>query len=595
MPMDWSALSWHAWTTLFVVAAVVGLLAFAPIGPDLIVIAGLTLLLVTGVLSPEQAFAGFANEGMLTVAVLFVVAAAIDETGAAQMITRRLLGRPRNMLSAQALIMAPGALFSAFLNNTTVVAMLMPAVADWARRTRLSVSKLMIPLSYAAVLGGVCTMIGTSTNLVVNGLLMRAGHPGLKMFDITAVGVACALAGVAFVLVFGRKLLPDRRPPVSPGDDPREYTVEMLVETGSPLVGKTIEEAGLRHLDGLYLMEVDRQGQVMAAVSPQERLEAGDRLVFVGIVESVVDLRKTQGLTPAPDQLFKIDAPRSKRCLVEAVVSDTCPLVHKTIREGRFRSQYNAVVIAVARSGERLRKKIGDIVLEPGDTLLLETLPSFVDQQRNSRDFFLVSSIENSTPPRHDRAWVALGITAALMVVAATDWMSMLKAALIAAGLMLLTRCVSGPAARRSLNLQVLLVIGCSFGIGKALEVTGLAKSFAVGLIGLAGADPWITLVIVYGVTLVLTELLTNNAAAALVFPIVVATAQRLGVNIVPFAVAVMVAASCGFATPFGYQTHMMVYGPGGYRFGDYLRIGVPLDILIWIVAVLVIPLFFKF
>jgi di/tricarboxylate transporter len=308
-----------------------------------------------------------------------------------------------------------------------------------------------------------------------------------------------------------------------------------------------------------------------------------------------VDLQKFHGLIPATNQIFKLDAPRSERCLIEAVVSNTCPLIRKTIREGRFRTVYNAIVIAVARNGERIRKKIGDIVLQPGDTLLLEAYPSFVEQQRNSRDFFLVSSIENSTPPRYDRAWVALAILAGMVVVAATDWMSMLKAASLAAGLMIFTRCCSGSTARRSLDLQVLLVIAASFGIGKALDVTDVAKAIAQTLIGLAGQNPWAVLAVVYGVTMVLTELLTNNAAAVLVFPIAVATAQSLQVDPLPFGVTVMIAASCGFATPLGYQTHMMVYGPGGYRFKDYLRIGVPLDLLLWVTAVAIIPRVWKF
>jgi len=594
--MSWTALGWQAWTTLGVVGLVVGLLAFTRIGPDLIVLAGLIVLLLVGVLTPQEALSGFANEGMVTVAVLFVVAAALEETGAMSLVMQRLLRRPKSVVAAQAWMMGPVIIMSAFINNTPVVAMFMPVIADWAKRNRLPVSKLMIPLSYAAILGGICTMIGTSTNLVVNGLLVQAHLPSLKMFDITWVGLPCAVVGLVYVLLLGRRLLPDRRPAISPtDDDSREYTVEMLVEPYSTLVGQTIEGAGLRHLPGLYLMEIDRADEVLVAVSPLERLQVNDRLIFVGIVESVVDLQKIHGLTPAPDQIFKLDTPRSERCLIEAVVSNTCSLIGKSIRDGRFRTVYNAVVVAVARNGERIRKKIGDIVLQAGDTLLLETYPSFVEQQRNSRDFFLVSPVENSTPPRYDRAWVALAILMGMVVVAAMNWMSMLKAASLAAGLMLLTRCCSGTTARRSVDLQVLLVIAASFGIGRALQVSGVAEAIAQTLIGLAGQNPWVVLAVVYGVTLVMTELLTNNAAAVLVFPIAIATAENLQVNFMPFGVAVMIAASCGFATPLGYQTHMMVYGPGGYRFSDYLRIGVPLDLLIWVTAVAIIPWVWKF
>jgi di/tricarboxylate transporter len=473
--------------------------------------------------------------------------------------------------------------------------MMLPVVDDWAKKTRLSASKLMIPLSYAAILGGLCTLIGTSTNLVVNGLLISSGGPGLRLFDVAWVGVPCCLAGLLYILVASRWLLPDRRPPIGQPEDPRRYTVEMLVEPGSPLAGKTIEQAGLRHLPGLYLMEIDRNGDVLAAVGSDTKLAANDRLVFVGVVESVVDLQKVRGLKPATDQVFKIGAPRPYRCLIEAVVSNTCPLVGLSIREGRFRSVYNAAVIAVARNGERLPGKIGDIVLRPGDTLLLEAHPSFADAQRNSRDFFLVSRIDDSTPPRHDRAWAALAVLLAMVVAAGFSWLSMLNAALLAAGGMLLARCCTPSAARRSVEWQVLLVIACAFGIGRALEKSGAAETIATTLIGLAGSSPWLALGVVYGVTMLFTEVMSHIAAAVMVFPIALATAAGLHVNEMPFVMAIVMAASCGFATPIGYQTNLMVYGPGGYRFGDYLRFGGPLNLLVWAVTMLVAPLAWPF
>ncbi len=498
--------------------------------------------------------------------------------------------------------------------------MLIPAVNDWAKHHRISPSKLMIPLSYAAILGGTCTLIGTSTNLVVNGMLIRAAelgqvsvadprHPGLGMFDITWVGVPAALVGVAFIVATSRFLLPERVAPMSTIADPRQYTIEMLVEPGSPLVGKSIEQAGLRHLPGLYLAEIDREGVVLPAVPPEEKLLADDRLVFVGIVDSVVDLQKIRGLMPATDQVFKLESARSQRCLIEAVASHSCPIVGKTIRDGRFRSLYNAVVIAVARQGERIRGKIGDIVLRAGDTLLLEAHPSFIREQRNSRDFFLVSGLENSAPPRYDRAAMAMLILLAMVVTVGVSesagslvvplgaWsfslgsLTMFKAALAASALMLATRCCTIEQARRSIDWQVLLAIAASFAIGRALEKTGAAQAIAGSVFEMLGGDPWYALAAVYGVTLFVTELVTNNAAAALMFPFALATAGQFAANPIPFVIAVMMAASAGFATPIGYQTNLMVYGPGGYRFSDYLKIGIPLDLLIWAVTVLVVPM----
>ena len=590
----------QAWTTLGIVAVLLALMAYTSIAPDLILLAGLVALLAGGILTPEQALAGFANEGMITVGVLFIVAAALKETGGLSWAAQRLLGRPQSVIGAQARMMFPVAFMSAFMNNTPLVAMMVPVVDDWAKRCRLPVAKLFIPLSYATILGGVCTLIGTSTNIVVAGLWlahirgMGSGQP-LGMFDITAVGLPCAIAGIVYLLVCSRWLLPERKPAFGLNDDPREYTVEMLVGPGSPLAGRTIEDAGLRHLPGMYLMEIDREGQILAAVSHAEKLRENDRLIFVGIVESVVDLQKIRGLTPATDQVFRLDAPRVERCLIEAVVSDTCPLSGRTIREGRFRATYNAAVIAVARNGARLRMKIGDIVLRAGDTLLLEAHPSFVDQQRNSRDFYLVSQVENSSLPNHERAWMSIVILAGMVIAAATSFVSMLVAGAVAAALMVLTRCLTGVQARRSVDWQVGLAIGGAFGIGKALEVTGAAQTVTESVMRLAHGEPWLALALIYFITVLMTELLTNNAAAVLVFPFAMATATTLQVSPLPFTIVVMIAASCGFATPLGYATHLMVFGPGRYRFDDFLRIGIPLDILIGIVAVTITPFVFPF
>jgi di/tricarboxylate transporter len=594
-------MSIDAWYSLGVLALVFYLLATNRLSADLVLIGGVVLLLAKGIISTGDALAGLANEAVASVGVLFVVSAGVRDTGGVTWLAERLFGRPKSAQSAIWRLMIPTAAASAFMNNTPLVAMLIPAVSDWSKQCRIAVSKLMIPLSYAAILGGTCTLIGTSTNLVVNGLVIsnaakfKLPIDGLGMFEVTWVGLPACIAGVAFIAVCSRWLLPDRKPPISNLDDPREYTVEMMVQPDSPLVGKSIEEAGLRSLPGVFLAEIDRADEIMPAVSPNVRLRAGDRLVFVGIVESVVDLRKIRGLTPATDQVFKLNSPGSQRCLIEAVVSNSCPIIGKTIREGQFRKVYDAAVIAVARNGERLRKKIGDIVLRPGDTLLLEGHPSFADRHRNSRDFFLVSRLENSQPPQHEKAIVALVILAGLVLIVATGLLPILNAALIAASLMLLFRCTSITEARRSIDWEVLLAIAASFAIGKALEKTGAADALAGNLVGLVQENAWLTLAVIYGTTLLATEIITNNAAAALMFPLAMSTAASLNVSPMPFVITVMMAASAGFATPIGYQTNLMVYGPGGYKFSDYVRLGVPLDLLIWAITVTLTPIFFPF
>ncbi len=588
-------MSFDAWTTIAVLAAVLAVLATTNVAADLAMLGGLTLLMVLGVVSPKEALAGMAEPAMITVAALFIVAAGIRETGALHLVTERVFGRPRSVLRAQLRMMVPVASLSAFMNNTPLVAMLLPVVSEWAKKTAISPSKLLIPLSYSTILGGLSTKIGTSTNVIVSGLMLtQLGRP-MEMFELSSIGVPAAVAGILYMAAASRFLLPDRKPALNQLQDPRAYTVEMMVEPRSSLEGKSIEEAGLRHLSGMYLMEIDRNEQILTAVAPETKLLGGDRLIFVGIVESVVELQRIRGLKPATNQVFKLDAPPADRCLVEAVVSDTCPLVGKSVREGRFRSLYGAAVIAVARSGERIQKKIGDIVLQVGDTLLLTTHPSFVDQQRNSRDFFLVSPVEGSTPVRHDRGYLALAILAAMVLGLTFQVRSEVVVALTAAAMMILSRCCSPAAARRSLDWQVLLVIAASIGLGAAMQKTGADRGIAESLVAMAGTNPHVVLAAIYGVTMLFTEVLSNNTAAVIMFPIAVATARSLGADPMPFVMSTTVAASCGFATPIGYQTNLMVYGPGGYRFSDYLRFGGILNLIVWAITVTLAPRIWAF
>jgi di/tricarboxylate transporter len=601
-------MGWEAWLVAAVVVVLVGALAKEIAGADLLCLAALTVFVLAGELSGSErlprvddAVRGFGNPGLVTVGILFVVVAGLVQTGAMTLVTEPLLGRPKTAFGAQLRLLLPVATLSAFLNNTPIVAMFMPVCGDLSKKGNISPSKLFMPMAFAATLGGVCTMIGTSTNLVVNDLLgSQTKYPRLAMWDIAWVGFPCAVVGCAYLLGVSRWLLPDRRPAISLSDDPRQYTVEMEVEAGGPLVGRSVEEAGLRHLPGLYLLEIERGGDVLPAVGPWERLQANDRLVFVGIIESVVDLRKMRGLRPATNQVFKLSAPDTQRSLIEAVVSTRCPLVGKTIRDGRFRTKYNAAVIAVARSGQRISGKIGDIVLQPGDTLLLEAHQDFARLQRNSNDFFLVSSVENSSPLRHGKAWWALSLLVAMVASTTFLGIDILAAAMVAGLAMIATRCVTAGEARQSVDWSVLVTIGAALGIGKALQTSGLAETVANQMIDVAefvgfGNSPWVQLALIYFLAMLLTELVTNNAAAVLMFPIAMESVKTLDVNHLPFVVAIMVAASLGFATPFGYQTNLMVYGPGGYKFSDYLRVGIPLDLLMMLVTLLLAPLIWPF
>jgi di/tricarboxylate transporter len=552
--------------------------------PDLALLGAVILLVAGGVLSPEAALAGFANTGMLTVAALFVVAAGLRETGAVSRLTAPLLGRPRHVRGALTRLTLPVVAASAFLNNTTIVAALLPAVRDWARRSGLPASQLLLPLSFASIIGGTLTLVGTSTNLVVAGLVQDQlgkvdGLRPLGMFDITPVGFAVALVGSLVLIGLGPALLPDRRPAVSPTDDPREYSMELVVEPGSRLAGRTIEDAGLRHLPGAYLMEIVRGEELLPAVDGGRRLAEGDRLVFVGEVDAMVDLQRTPGLRSAGDQVFKLAGDRLDRRIVEAVISERNPLVGQSIREGNFRNRFQAVVIAVARAGQRLRGRIGDIVLQNGDVLLLETHRDFVGEQASRNNFYLVSAVEGATPPRFEKTGAALTILGALVLSVTFGLAATVTASFVAAGLTVLTRCCTLEEARRSIDLPVLVAIASAFGLGRAMQETGLDDLLAGLAVDAGISTPLGAVVIVYLLTAAVTEVITNNAAAVLAFPVALALAEQVGAPPMALVFTVMMAASASFITPIGYQTNLMVMGPGGYRGADQARLGVPMQV----------------
>ena len=585
-------MGWDAWFTLGVVVLGVGALVRDILAPDLIFLGMLAVLLVSGILSPDEALAGFSNPEVLAIGALFVVAGALQHTGALGFVATHLFGPIHSDRGALLRMMLPTAGISAFLNNTPIVAMFTPVVFDWTRRHRVSPSRFLIPLSYATILGGSCTLIGTSTNMVVNGLMLSAGLPGLSFFELSAVGLPCALVGLTFLVFSSRYLLPDRKELLETIEESsREYLVELAVTTDCPLVGQPVEGAGLRHLPGLFLVRIERAEETVAPVGPAERIRVADRLVFTGVVSTIVDLQKIRGLVPAGDHREGQEPVGQGNNLSEAVVSEDSPLNGVTIRDANFRTRYGAAVMAVHRGGRRLSGKIGDILLRAGDTLLLEASPGFARTYRNSADFYLVSEIDDSAPPKYDKAIPALVALIVLVTTVSIGALPMITAALLAAFVVIAFGCLSVGETRRAVDVSVLILIAAAFGVGKALEKTGAAGVLASVLVDVgAGLGPVGVLAMVYLVTLVCTEFMSHAPAATLMFPIAAETAQQFGVDVRPFAVTIAIAASAAFASPLSYQTHLMVYGPGGYRFTDFLKIGIPLDLLIFAVAMVCIP-----
>ena len=576
----------QGWTTVVVVLAMVALMALNIAGPDMVLVAGLTVLLTTGVIDPAEAFSGFSNPAVGTIAALFVVAAGIRETGALDFVARTVLGRPGSVAGAQMRIMLPVGVLSAFMNNTPVVAMFVPMLQRWSKQSRISVSKVMIPLSYAAILGGTCTLIGTSTNLVVAGLAATRADPVvLGMFDVAVLGVPALVVGTLYIVVASRWLLPARRGVDRDVTDVREYAISFKVQPGAPVVNQTIDSC-LRSLPKLYLFELEREGQVFPAVNPQTQLKAGDVLRFTGIVvDAAVDLRK-MGLVPEESAITG----RPDRSWVEAVVAAQAPLVGRSIRDSQFRTQYDAAILAVHRQGERITAKVGDIVLQPGDLLLLEAEPGFAARHRSDPSFVLVSPVAGSAPPNHARAPVAAAVLVAVVAVNVAGLLPLVTASLLGAAALVLTRCVRGDQARRALDLRVLVTVGSALGVGLAVESSGAAAYLGDALVDVsAPLGPVALLGAIFAATSVLAGMVYTATAAAVMYPIAAVACGEAGLPGPAAALLVMHAASTAFSSPIGYAANLIVYGPGGYRTSDFIRLGLPLQVLLGVLSVTIL------
>lgn len=580
-----------AWMTLAVVVGVLVMLGRGRVAPSVVVFGGAVAVLVLGIVEPEQAFSGFSNAAPITVAALYVVAAGIEKTGALTPLMQGTLGdrgwyrRPL----VRALVPTAGA--SAFLNNTPIVAMLIPQVRSWAERRGLSVSKVLMPVSYAAILGGLCTVIGTSTNVVVSGQMPRLGLDEMGFFEIGLLGLPIAVVGLFLVVLLGPRVLPDRRSARTEiEEEGRRFSVEMLVEPGGPVDGKTVGEAALRDLQGLFLASVDRGDTTIAPVRPDTVLRGGNRLHFVGPVDKVVELQERRGLVSA-ELHHVLDLDDTSVRYFEAVVGSRSPLVGSTLRDVGFRSTYQAAVLGIHRAGHLLKGRIGTETVRVGDTLMLVSDPGFADRWRDRADFLLVAELDGSPPVVTSRAWLPVALLVAVVAAAATGIFPILQGALVAAVVLVATRVLTAIEARRAVDIEVIVVIASAFGIAAAMETSGLAAALADGLVGVFGGfgDRGVLLGIVLA-TIVLTELVTNNAAALLMLPVAVGAAVSSGLDPRGAALAVAVAASASFLSPIGYQTNMMVYGPGGYRFTDYARLGWVLTLTVIVVTVGLVP-----
>lgn len=577
----------HAWITIITVLAMFATLLLTKLRTDLVFLAAIGVLYVTGVLDAKDAFSGFSSTSVIVIGVLFVVVAGLTHTGVLQWIVKNLLGQPSSYGKAVVRLMLPVAALSSFLSNTTVVAMFVGIVKMWSKKLGISPSKLLIPLSYASGMGGVCTLIGTPPNLIISGLYADETGKTMNVLATTIPGLFCLFVGVLSIIAM-RKLLPNRKTPESAFEDTSEYTVELLVPSDNPCVGKTLGEAGLFHVNGGSLLEIFHFDEVPTPVTEGEFILGGDRLVYAGQIADILELKNSHGLVSADHHVFSLDEVDSHRQLRTAYVTFGSNLIGSTIAKRSFEKKNNMTLVAVARRGDRIDQSPRDVVLQAGDTLLFECPPRMnvdTDQLSSQLHFFDSDQVVNLD----GKTLVSTVIMIAMVILSALNVMPLLQCAFIAAAAMLVMGCCTPDQAMKSVNWDILMVFACSVVLGVAIQQTGIAERMATGILDVCGTNPLVVMTAICFVGTFLTEFISNTAAGAIFFPIMYETAEKLGYDPYPFLIALMISVSSSFATPIGSPTHMLVYGPGGYRFSDFLRIGLLMNLIILAANILIV------
>lgn len=585
---------YDAYAVLVIVAAAFAAFLSERWRPDVVSLLVMGLLLALGLLGTRDVVAVFSNEAPITVAVMFVLSAALERTGVVErcgVLASRVAGSsPRAGLLTVTL---GAATVSAFMNNTPVVVVLTPVVIGLAQSLKMSPAKFLIPLSYATVMGGTCTLIGTSTNLVASGAAVQHGLEPFGLLEIAPLGIPVTLIGIAYLMLFGFRLLPDRSTFAGTIGDgrQRQFLADVLVPLGSPLVGRTLAQAEVAKKLATRIVDVIRNRASFGSDADRVVIEAGDRLVFRTNVADVMDLRaKTDVVFGAHgDHALEPIATQNTK-IMEGIVGPRSSFAGRRLAELNLRRAHGVYVLAVHRHGENLGPSFDRVRLEFGDTLLIEGPPEGL-QQLFEQGALVALSEPSQQRLRHDRAWLALLALAAVVVLASLEIMPIAGLALIAAAVVVAGGCLDVDEAHAAIRWPIMLLIFGSLALGRAMESTGAAQLIVDSVVGVAaGLSPVMILALVYLVTMVLTEFLSNNATAILLTPIAIGLAQGLGVDPRPFVVAVMFAASNAFATPIGYQTNMFVYSAGGYRFTDFMWIGLPLNVIVWIASSLLIP-----
>ena len=564
-------------------------------GPGFTFVIGISILGIAGILQPSEILHGFANEQIAIIILLLLIGEIIRRSTLIDNMFKRFFNNTHTYKGFMAKLLFPVAALSSMINNTPLVAIMMPYVHNWGKRNNIAVSKLFIPLSYAAILGGTATLIGTSTNLVVNGMVAEQNiipdFKTLEIFDFAPVGISMIILGGIYLIFFGYKMLPDN----SDLKDnltlkTREYIVEVSVNINSEYHNKTVEKANLRNLKDLFLVEIIRNSRTITPVSPTTLIQEGDVLVFAGNTETIADMIENNSNIMPTD--FSKLAKNSKTEVVEVFVTPNSPLLSMSIKKSNFRSKYDAAILAIHRNGSRISGKIGDIVPTAGDMLLIATGDDFEKRTNGNSDFFVVDKIRSIENMPTYQSVLILGGLIISVLLSSLKIVPLFTCLLVFIIVMLITKIANPKELYRGLNFNLLFIIALALALGSAMIKTELASLLSNSFLGFFKPYGVIVLLIgIYLITNLLSSVITNIGAVAIVFPISLSLALQLGINPKPFVLLVAYAAAASFITPIGYQTNLMVYGPGGYNFKDFMKIGLPLSIIFMITTVVLLTL----
>ncbi len=586
--------AYQPYFVLSVIAILFLLIYFEALKPAVSMLLASLIFLIVGILDTKQVLAGFANSSIASIILMILITASVKKNFRFDKVFNYIFKNTKYYKGFLSKMMIMVASISSFIPNTAVVALMTPFVYDFGKKNKISPSKLLIPLSYATIMGGMITLIGTSTTLVLNGMMNDSGIQGLSVRDLFITGILVAITGILFMTFMAGRLLPDHSDSIQEfSSNERQYLIETILADNSPLIGANIKEAGLRNLQGVYLVEIERQGRIKSPVDPREVIEEQDVLIFAGETNNIMDLIDRQLGLKLPEKAH--DYHQDKNEVIEAVVAANSTMIGKTVKEANFRQRYDAAIIAVHRNGERISGKIGNIKLKPSDVLLLFAGNDFQNRLDTYRDIYVISKIREIAEPGRKKylAFALIGILAVILFI--TKGLELFPSLLIIFSTFVGFGMLNSQDIRRELDLNMVGLLVFSLALGNAMINTGAGKLVATWMIDIL--QPYGAIGLLIGVLLVtniLSQFIVNVGAISIVFPIAYAIANRLNIEGAPFYVAIAFAASGAFLTPIGYQTNMIIYGPGGYNFRDFVRIGFPVILIYDLVVTFTILLLYN-